>query len=250
MLILVTCLALIVWSKSKAKVYLSDCLLTPPALLCLCWRNLSIVFQPVLGVASMLVFSGLPSPAQPSSIKHNSPETICMLLADWPGEGPAPQAVSTNGDRAAWLIGRGQVASLHFCFFSCFKQQPLHCRVFSPSCVIFFCFVSVRKRRESGHFTALRTFPPHLNTSWIIPSFTFLLSFFSPNGRCDRLLFDRYNGSCHPNPVSLRSVMNNSHVNFLLSPIIEAVLVVMFEANLQKLINIFINLTFDCHIWV
>lgn len=53
-----------------------------------------------------------------------------ILLADWPGEGTLPQGSPTNGDSAAWLIGRGQVASLHFSFF-CFKQQPLHC-IFFP----------------------------------------------------------------------------------------------------------------------
>ena len=58
--------------------------------------------------------------------KLSSPERICILFADWPGEGTLPQASSTNGDSAAWVIGRGQVASLHFSFFS-FNQQPSHC---------------------------------------------------------------------------------------------------------------------------
>lgn len=51
-----------------------------------------------------------------------------ILNADWPGEGALPQGSPTNGDTAAWLIGRGQVAPLHFSFFS--ASNSSHCIVF------------------------------------------------------------------------------------------------------------------------
>lgn len=95
-----------------------------------------------------------------------------ILVADWPGEGTLPQGFTTNGDSAAWLIGRGQVASLHFSFF-CFNQQPLHC--LSPP-HLQLCFVTV-ERCGPVHVFRHRCLP--LNTSWIISSFTICCRFFS-----------------------------------------------------------------------
>lgn len=52
--------ARIVWSKSKESAYLFNCL--PTALLCLCRRNPSVVFQLVWGVVLWLGLFALPSP--------------------------------------------------------------------------------------------------------------------------------------------------------------------------------------------
>lgn len=133
------------WPKSKVSTYLSNCLPTPPALLRLCRRNPSSVFHAAWGVALWLDLSSLPSPAVAVSNRchmKNSPERICILgrilVADWPGESTLPQGSPTNGDSAAWLIGRGQVAPQHFSFF-CFIQQPLHCLfLFSSSSPVLF----------------------------------------------------------------------------------------------------------------
>lgn len=96
-----------------------------------------------------------------------------ILVADWPGESTLPQGSPTNGGSAAWLIGRGQVAPLHFSFF-CFKQQPLHC-LFFPS---LFC----RCEKEVWGWPVVHTFKylcTPLNALWIIGRFRFSCLFFS-----------------------------------------------------------------------
>lgn len=93
-----------------------------------------------------------------------------ILAADWPGESALPQGSPTNGDTAAWLIGRGQVAPLHFSFF-CFKQQPLHCLFFCP-----FYHLVLRPWERGAGSPVVRTFTkfsPTLNALWITPRYCF-----------------------------------------------------------------------------
>lgn len=199
--------------------YLFSCLPTPP---------LSLQEKPVdhlsgrsrCGLLVGPLCSSLPPRRSVQSLhKHHSPERICIAAADWPGGGTVPRGSSTNGDSAAWLIGRGQVASLHFSFF-CFKQQPLHWLVFfssssSPSCCsILFCHCEIAvwlwpTSHLLGTVLLIRT---HLGLS----QFHLLLLSFIFNACCDRVVFDWQNGSsCHSNPESLRSVVKFSP-NFLL----------------------------------
>lgn len=81
------------------------------------------------------------------------------LAPDWPGAGIVPKGSSTNGFSALWLIGREQVASIHF-FFFCFKRQPL--RSLPPPPPPFqFCFIAVWERCGAGKCsTPLYSFSP------------------------------------------------------------------------------------------
>lgn len=145
----------IVWSKSKVGAYLSKCLLTPPP---------PLQEKPVYRLSCCLRCGPLVGPLCSPLPRRSPVQSLPALkltwidlhkgpipIAHWPGESILPQGSPTNGDSAVWLIGRGQVASLHFSFF-CFKQQPLHCLLF-----FFFLassFVAVRKRCVAGQWSA------------------------------------------------------------------------------------------------
>lgn len=122
-----------------------------------------------------------------------------ILDADWPGESTLPQGSPTNGDTTAWLIGRGQVAPLHFFFFR-LQTVAIALSFFLP--LLQFCFVAVKKRCG---FTS----GPHLlivsTPSECTLDYSPLLLFPSAY----HLVGCNY-GRCHPNPAPLRLVINYS----------------------------------------
>lgn len=72
------------------------------------------------GWASLLSpppITALANPPPSEELTWNDFHIGLILDADWPGESALPQGSPTNGDTTAWLIGRGQVAPLHFFFF-------------------------------------------------------------------------------------------------------------------------------------
>lgn len=174
-------------------------------------------------------WSSLVSPPPPfSSVQSPPPGELTwkdlylgpILVADWPGEGTLPQGFTTNGDSAAWLIGRGQVASLHFSFF-CFNQQPLHC--LSPP-HLQLCFVTV-ERCGAGLSTSLGTIVLLWTRLGLFPVSPFAAD--SSLGCWDQHLVGCYYGPCHPNPVSLRSVTDTSPLHML--PVLSFFLSVLKE---------------------
>lgn len=141
-----------------------------------------------------------PGPIPPSEdLTWNDFHIGLILAADWPGESALPQGSPTNGDTAAWLIGRGQVAPLHFSFF-CFKQQPLHCLFSAP-----FYHLVLRLWERGVGSPVVRTFTKFRPHSKCTLDYSPLLLFFSAYH-----LFGCNYGRCHPNPPPLRLVMNYS----------------------------------------
>lgn len=183
-------------------------------------------FCAVWGVALRLDLSALPSPAAApvQSLSHekltwNHLHTGPILASDWPGESSLPQGAPTNGDSAAWLIGRGQVAPLHFSFF-CFKQQPLHCLFFlllllHHLLLLLSSFVLLPWERGVGPerwSTPSDSFVPSWMQCGLYPHFDFpclFFSWFSLVTEINRLFGYNY-GHCQPSVGYLRLVMNHS----------------------------------------